>query len=133
MGFTPGHGFFVYVPPRRGFLPLGQYGRRVLSSPPPSVCLSVCLSAHPCERDNSSRNITIAFKLHTDVHGVKISHKFDLDLSATFVTLPIGSRPTLLVNAITPQEISQSLSNFTEVFLRSKSWLNLMLAFMCPL
>ena len=107
------------------FLPLGQNGQRVLSSPPPSVCLSVRPSVrpsvHPCERDNSSRNILITFKLHTDVHGVKILDEFNLDLSTTFVTLPIGSRPTLLVNAITPQGISQSLSNFTEVFLRSKS------------
>ena len=88
-----------------------------------SVCPSVRPSVHPCERDNSTRNILISFKLHTDVPGVKISDEFGLDLSATSLTLPIESRSTFLVNAITPQQMS-------EVFLGSKSRTSSILTFL---
>ena len=76
---------------------------------------AVCLSVHPCECDNCSRTILIAFKLQKNVH------EFDIDLSVTFMTLPIVSRSTLLVNAITAQGLFKSVSSFTVVLLGSKS------------
>ena len=56
--------------------------------------------------------------------------RVDLDLSVTFVTLPIWSRSNLLVNAITAQGLIQLFSNFTEVLLGSKSCSSSMLTFM---
>ena len=97
---------------------------------PSAVCRSVRPSVHSCERHNSTRNIQIAFKLHIDVPRFKISDELDLHLSMTSLTFPIGPRSTFLVNAITPQEMSQSLSNFTQMFLRSKSRTSFILNFL---
>jgi len=74
---------------------MDNHKSQALSSPPPSACLSsicvslrhlsLCPSVHPCERDNSSGNILITFKLHTDVYGVKIS-----DYSQTCLEWPLS-------------------------------------------
>ncbi len=87
----------------------------------PFQTFNIILNQMTCECNNSSEIPCTMLLLYRNFFH-RISSKFYVNLSATFLNFQYSSRSSYLVNLMTPQYLPALCCNFTRMFFTWNSW-----------